>query len=125
MWVLGDVGFGGCGFWGLTSSVLRGDAELHKFEIAQLGSLCPEEAEEAKTLIPRYIPFPVFPCYSAHIPFLVILLLFLSLFGLSFVVAVCLSSKPSTPCPLYSWDAHVLTITASSPKKQTKISRQF
>jgi RNA polymerase Rpb4 len=47
------------GMWvlrGLTSSVLRGDADLHKFEIAQLGSLCPEEAEEAKTLIPRYNP---------------------------------------------------------------------
>ena len=37
----------------LIVSVLRGDADLHKFEIAQLGSLCPEEAEEAKTLIPR------------------------------------------------------------------------
>ena len=34
--------------------VLRNDPDLHKFEIAQLGSLCPEEAEEAKTLIPRY-----------------------------------------------------------------------
>ena len=35
--------------------VLRNDPDLHKFEIAQLGSLCPEEAEEAKTLIPRYL----------------------------------------------------------------------
>jgi DNA-directed RNA polymerase II subunit RPB4 len=35
--------------------VLRNDPDLHKFEVAQLGSLCPEEAEEAKTLIPRYI----------------------------------------------------------------------
>ena len=34
--------------------VLRNDPDLHKFEVAQLGSLCPEEAEEAKTLIPRY-----------------------------------------------------------------------
>ena len=34
--------------------VLRNDVDLHKFEVAQLGSLCPEEAEEAKTLIPRY-----------------------------------------------------------------------
>ena len=33
--------------------VLRNDPDLHKFEVAQLGSLCPEEAEEAKTLIPR------------------------------------------------------------------------
>ena len=33
--------------------VLRNDMDLHKFEVAQLGSLCPEEAEEAKTLIPR------------------------------------------------------------------------
>ena len=33
--------------------VLRSDVDLHKFETAQLGSLCPEEAEEAKTLIPR------------------------------------------------------------------------
>jgi hypothetical protein len=36
-------------------SVLRNDPELHKFEVAQLGSLCPEESEEAKTLIPRYL----------------------------------------------------------------------
>lgn len=34
--------------------MLRNDPDLHKFEVAQLGSLCPEEAEEAKTLIPRY-----------------------------------------------------------------------
>src|SRR5277367_2502745 len=34
--------------------VLRNDVDLHKFEVAQLGSLCPEEAEEAKTLIPRF-----------------------------------------------------------------------
>ncbi|VDP21466.1 unnamed protein product [Soboliphyme baturini] len=27
---------------------------LHKFEIAQLANLCPETAEEAKALIPRY-----------------------------------------------------------------------
>lgn len=38
----------------LTDRVLRNDPDLHKFEVAQLGSLCPEEAEEAKTLIPRY-----------------------------------------------------------------------
>jgi DNA-directed RNA polymerase II subunit RPB4 len=41
-------------------SVLRNDPELHKFEVAQLGSLCPEESEEAKTLIPRY-PSPSHP----------------------------------------------------------------
>ena len=35
--------------------VLRNDPDLHKFEVAQLGSLCPEESEEAKTLIPRYL----------------------------------------------------------------------
>jgi DNA-directed RNA polymerase II subunit RPB4 len=33
--------------------LLRNDPDLHKFEVAQLGSLCPEESEEAKTLIPR------------------------------------------------------------------------
>jgi len=38
--------------------VLRNDPDLHKFEVAQLGSLCPEEAEEAKTLIPRYLSSP-------------------------------------------------------------------
>ena len=38
----------------LIISVLRNDPDLHKFEVAQMGSLCPEEAEEAKTLIPRY-----------------------------------------------------------------------
>jgi DNA-directed RNA polymerase II subunit RPB4 len=38
----------------LRPRVLRNDPDLHKFEVAQLGSLCPEEAEEAKTLIPRY-----------------------------------------------------------------------
>jgi DNA-directed RNA polymerase II subunit RPB4 len=37
----------------LMNRVLRNDPDLHKFEVAQLGSLCPEEAEEAKTLIPR------------------------------------------------------------------------
>jgi DNA-directed RNA polymerase II subunit RPB4 len=36
--------------------LLRNDPDLHKFEVAQLGSLCPEESEEAKTLIPRLIP---------------------------------------------------------------------
>jgi DNA-directed RNA polymerase II subunit RPB4 len=34
--------------------VLRNDPDLHKFEAAQLASLCLEEAEEAKTLVPRY-----------------------------------------------------------------------
>lgn len=28
--------------------------KLHKFELAALANLCPETAEEAKTLIPRY-----------------------------------------------------------------------
>lgn len=41
--------------------VLRNDPDLHKFEVAQLGSLCPEEAEEAKTLIPRYSPLLQYP----------------------------------------------------------------
>jgi DNA-directed RNA polymerase II subunit RPB4 len=40
----------------LTYRLLRNDPDLHKFEVAQLGSLCPEESEEAKTLIPRLIP---------------------------------------------------------------------
>jgi DNA-directed RNA polymerase II subunit RPB4 len=44
----------------VNGSVLRNDPELHKFEVAQLGSLCPEESEEAKTLIPRYAFF--LPC---------------------------------------------------------------
>jgi DNA-directed RNA polymerase II subunit RPB4 len=42
-----------CTFRMLMNRVLRNDPDLHKFEVAQLGSLCPEEAEEAKTLIPR------------------------------------------------------------------------
>lgn len=29
--------------------------KLHKFELASLANLCPEAAEEAKALIPRYI----------------------------------------------------------------------
>lgn len=45
--------------------VLRNDPDLHKFEIAQLGSLCPEEAEEAKTLIPRSVNSTV---QRAHLP---------------------------------------------------------
>ncbi|KTW30901.1 DNA-directed RNA polymerase II subunit RPB4 [Pneumocystis jirovecii RU7] len=32
--------------------VLRGDPDLHSFETAQLGTLCCEEAEEARTLVP-------------------------------------------------------------------------
>ncbi len=28
---------------------------LHKFEVAQIGNLCPETAEEAKALIPRFV----------------------------------------------------------------------
>lgn len=29
--------------------------KLHKFEIASIANLCPETAEEAKALIPRYL----------------------------------------------------------------------
>lgn len=28
---------------------------LHKFEVAQIANLCPETAEEAKALIPRFL----------------------------------------------------------------------
>ena len=28
--------------------------KLHRFELAELANLCPETAEEAKALIPRY-----------------------------------------------------------------------
>jgi RNA polymerase Rpb4 len=51
--------------------VLRNDVDLHKFEIAQLGSLCPEESEEAKTLIPRYHPnhpLPPIPAFTPRCP---------------------------------------------------------
>lgn len=34
---------------------LLGKKKLHKFELACLANLCPESAEEAKALIPRYV----------------------------------------------------------------------
>jgi RNA polymerase Rpb4 len=52
----------------LMGRVLRNDVDLHKFEIAQLGSLCPEESEEAKTLIPRYVNPPHSACLPAFTP---------------------------------------------------------
>jgi len=33
---------------------------FHKFEIASLANLCPENAEEAKALIPRYLLLFIF-----------------------------------------------------------------
>ncbi|PLW07668.1 hypothetical protein PCANC_09547 [Puccinia coronata f. sp. avenae] len=35
--------------------ILSKDTDLKQFEAAQLASLCPEEAEEAKSLIPRRV----------------------------------------------------------------------
>lgn len=35
--------------------------KLHKFELAALANLCPENAEEAKSLIPRYL---MIPCHA-------------------------------------------------------------
>lgn len=35
--------------------------KLHKFEIASIANLCPETAEEAKALIPRYCTIEVHP----------------------------------------------------------------
>ena len=31
---------------------------FHKYEVAALANLCPEKAEEAKALIPRYYRIP-------------------------------------------------------------------
>jgi hypothetical protein len=36
---------------------LLGKKKLHKFELACLANLCPETAEEAKSLIPRFEQF--------------------------------------------------------------------
>lgn len=36
----------------LTSKQLANSETLHKFEVSQLGNLCPETSEEAKSLIP-------------------------------------------------------------------------
>lgn len=36
---------------------LLGKKKLHKFELACLANLCPETAEEAKALIPRWVLF--------------------------------------------------------------------
>ena len=45
---------------------LLGKKKLHKFELACLANLCPETAEEAKALIPRWVSLSVFffliPC---------------------------------------------------------------
>ena len=39
---------------GACSSLLM-QKKLHKFELAALANLCPENADEAKALIPRYL----------------------------------------------------------------------
>jgi DNA-directed RNA polymerase II subunit RPB4 len=36
-----------------SNSIFSGKQNLHKFEVAQIANLCPENAEEAKALIPR------------------------------------------------------------------------
>jgi hypothetical protein len=36
-------------------SMLVQKNNFHKYEVAALANLCPEKAEEAKALIPRYI----------------------------------------------------------------------
>ena len=36
--------------------------KLHKFELAALANLCPENADEAKALIPRYALFRAIAC---------------------------------------------------------------
>ena len=45
---------------------LLGKKKLHKFELACLANLCPETAEEAKALIPRWVSLSVYffliPC---------------------------------------------------------------
>ena len=43
-------------------SSLLGKKKLHKFELACLANLCPETAEEAKSLIPRFdcTKFPLY-----------------------------------------------------------------
>jgi len=38
----------------LTLFSLLMSKKLHKFELAALANLCPDNAEEAKSLIPRY-----------------------------------------------------------------------
>lgn len=42
----------------LSEPVDDGAERLRKYEIAQLGNLCPSDALEAKALIPRFIPPP-------------------------------------------------------------------
>ena len=44
------------GLWGLNRLLQKEDLQLHKFEQAALANLCPENTDEAKTLIPRYAP---------------------------------------------------------------------
>ena len=46
---------------------LRRESELTQFETAQIANLCPADAEEAKSIVPRYRPIS-FTFSSSHNP---------------------------------------------------------